>query len=138
MNPVGYATIEPNIARVEVDGAQVQVFWKCPASGHDVGQSAATMIADQSTTNRVQASVKRSIASEVIYGAARMLAGVLGGAAGRVVSNAVYTAANDLNTRVTANVDYTEASRQAAVVTAFDSVKDLFVWDDQRQRFVAK
>ena len=138
MNPVGYATIEPNIARVEVDGAQVQVFWKCPASGRDVGQSAAAMIADQSTTNRVQASVKRSIASEVIYGAARMLAGVLGGAAGRVVSNAVYTAANDLNTRVTANVDYTEASRQAAVVTAFDSVKDLFVWDDQRQRFVAK
>src|SRR5262245_28609470 len=131
MNQVGYTTIEPNIGRVEVDGAQVQVFWKCPVTGRDVGESTATMAADASMTNRVQASVKRSIASELIYGAARMLAGVLGGAAGRVVSNAVYTAANDINTRVTANVDYTEESRQAAIVTAFESVRTSFAWDEQ-------
>ena len=138
MNPVGYAALEPNIARIETDGAQVQVFWKCPVTGREVGPSTAWMAADASMTNRVQASVKRSIASELIYGAARILSGLLGGAAGRVVGNAVYTAANDINTRVTAGVDYTEASRQAAVVTAFDAVKDSFVWDDQRRQFVAK
>jgi hypothetical protein len=138
MNPVGYDTIEPNIARVDLDGAQVQVFWKCPATGREIGQSAATMAADASVTSRVQASVKRSIASEVIYGAARIIAGLLGGAAGRVVSNAAYTAAADINTRVTAGVDYTEASRQAAIVTAFESVKESFVWDPQANRFVAR
>jgi hypothetical protein len=138
MSPVGYTTIEPNMARVEVEGPQVQVFWKCAATGREMGQSAATMAADPSLASRMQASVKRSIASEVIYGAARIIAGLLGGAAGRVLSNATYTAAADINHRVTAGVDYSEASRQAAIVTAFEAVKDSFVWDDQRQQFVAK
>ena len=138
MEPVAYATIEPNIARVEVDGAQVRVFWKCPTTGRDVGPSTAWMAADPSITNRVQASVKRSIASEIIYGAARIISGLLGGAAGRVVSNAAYTAANDINQRMTAGVDYTEASRQAAIAAAFDAVKDSFVWDDKQQRFVGR
>jgi hypothetical protein len=138
MDPVRYDTIAPNIAQVDVNGAQVQVSWKCPVTGREVGQSTAAMSADPSVAARVQASVKRSIASEVINGAARLLAGMLGGAAGRVVSNAAYTAASDINSRVTAGVDYTEASRQAAVLTAFESVKPSFVWDEQRQRFVAR
>jgi hypothetical protein len=137
MTPVGYETIVPNIAYSSVDGAEVQVTWKCPVTGREVGQSTATMSADPSVTSRVQASVKRSIASEIIYGAARVVAGLLGGAAGRVVSNAAYTAAADINTRVTANVDYTEASRQAAIVAAFESVRPSLVWDDRRQQFIA-
>jgi hypothetical protein len=96
------------------------------------------MSADASLTARVQANVKRSIASEIIYGAARLVAGLLGGAAGRVVSNAAYTAANDLNQRATAGVDYTEASRQAAIVTAFEAVQESFVWNEKERQFVAK
>ena len=138
MTPIGYDAIVPNIANVDVNGAVVQVRWKCPATGRDLGESTATMAADPSVTARVQASVKRSIASEIIYGAARIVAGLLGGAAGRVVSNAAYTAANDINTRMTSGVDYTEASRQAAIVTAFEMVKPSVVWDEERQRFVAK
>ena len=138
MNAIRYDVIKPNIAQVDVDGAQVQVSWKCPVTGREVGQSSATMAADTSVAARVQASVKRSIASEVIYGAARLLSGLLGGAAGRVVSNAAYTAAADVNARATAGVDYTEASRQAAIVTAFETVAPSFVWDEPRQRFVAR
>ena len=138
MTPVEYETIIPNIAQVDVNGGQVHVSWKCPMSGRAVGQSTASMSADSSVAARVQASVKRSIASEIIYGAARVIASMLGGAAGRVVSNAAYTAAADINNKVTAGVDYTEASRQAAIVAAFESVKPSFVWDDQRQRFVAR
>jgi|SRR5882672_5576338 len=138
MNPVAYDTIAPNISQVEVNDALVQVSWKCPATGREVGQSTANMTADASVTGRVQASVQRSIASEIIYGAARLIAGLVGGAAGRVVSNAAYTAAGDINSRVTAGSDYSEASRQAAIVTAFESVRPSFVWDDQRQRFIAR
>ena len=137
MNPVRYDTIAPNIAQVDMNGGVVQVTWRCAATGREVGRSTANMVADTSTTNRVQASVKRSIASEVIYGAARLVAGLLGGAAGRVVSNAAYTAAADINNRVTSGVDYSEASRQAAIISAFDTVKPSFVWDEQRQRFIA-
>jgi hypothetical protein len=138
MIPVQYDTIAPNIAHVDVAGAQVHVRWKCPASGREVGTSTATMSADPSVVGRVQASVKRSIASEIIQGAARVIAGLVGGAAGRVVSNAAYTAAADINYKVTAGVDYTEASRRTAVVTAFESVRGSFVWDDQQQRFLAR
>jgi hypothetical protein len=138
MNPAPYDTIAPNIAHVDMEGALVRVRWKCPSTGREVGQSTANMSADPSVAAKVQASVQRSIASEVIYGAARLVAGLLGGAAGRVVSNAAYTAAGDINSRITAGSDFTEASRQAAIVAAFESVKPSFVWDEQRQRFIAR
>ena len=131
MNPIQYDTIAPNISHVAVDGALVRVSWKCPLTGRDVGESTANMTADPSVAGRVQASVQRSVASEIIYGAARLVAGLLGGAVGRVVSNAAYTAASDINSKVTAGSDYTEASRKAAVVTAFESVKPSFAWDEQ-------
>ena len=138
MTALHYDTIAPNIAGVEVNNAQVHVRWKCPATGRAVGESSATMAADPSVAGRVQASVKRSVASEILNGAARLIAGLVGGAAGRVVTNAAYTAAADINSKVTAGVDYTEASRQTAIVTAFEAVKGSFVWDDRQQRFVAR
>jgi len=138
MNPIAYETIAPNVANVAVNGAVVQVNWKCSLTGREVGQSTATMTADPSVAGRVQASVKRSIAYEVIYGAARIVADLLGGVAGRVVSNAAYTAASDINSKVTAGSDYTEASRQAAIVAAFESVKPSFAWDDEQQKFIAR
>jgi hypothetical protein len=67
-----------------------------------------------------------------------VIAGLIGGAAGRVVSNAAYTAAADINSKVTAGADYTDASRQTAIVTAFEAVKGSFVWADPQQRFVAR
>jgi hypothetical protein len=138
MNPVRYEAIAPNIAQVDVSGSQVQVTWKDPFTGRQVGQSTGWMAADTSIGNRVQASVKRSIVYEVVYGIARFIASRLGGSAGRIVSNATYTAAGDINARATARVDYTEASRQAAIVAAFEAVRGSFAWDEERQRFVAR
>lgn len=138
MNPLTYDTIAPNIAEVELQDVQVRVRWKCPLSGREIAQSSASLCADPSLAARVQASVKRSVASEIIYGIARLIGGALGGAAGRVVSQAAYTAANDLNQKMTAGADYTEASRQQAIVAAFDAVRESFVWDEQQRRFVAR
>jgi hypothetical protein len=138
MDPVRYDTIVPNIGRVDVDGAAVKVTWTCPVSGREVAQSTAWMAADPSIGARVGASVKRSIAYEIIYGAARVVADLIGGVAGRVVSNAAYTAASDINQKATQSVDYTDASREAAIVSAFESVKGSFVWDDAKRRFVAR
>jgi hypothetical protein len=138
MDAIRYDQIEPNIGRVAVSGSQVQVSWKCAVSGRQVGESAAYMTADRSLGTQVGASVKRNIVSEIVYGIARFIGNLLGGVAGRVVSNAAHTAAADVNARATAGVDYSEASRQAAIVNAFDSVKQSFAWDDARRRFVAK
>ncbi|MCW5658893.1 MAG: hypothetical protein KIT60_14420 [Burkholderiaceae bacterium] len=138
MNPVGYDTILANISKVDVNGAQVEVTWRCPVTGHVVGSSTATMAADPSVAGKVLASVKRSIASEVVYGAARFVTSLLGGAAGRVVSNAAYTAAGDINSRVTSGVDYSDDSRQAAIMAAFETIRPSFAWDEQRRQFVAR
>jgi len=136
--PVSYDAIEPNIAQVDVSGSQVQVVWKCPVTGRQLGQSTAYMAADTSLRGRVTANVKRSIMSEITYGAARFISNLLGGTAGRVLSNAAYTAAGDVDNRATSGVDYSEATRQAAIVAAFEQVQTSFVWDESRQRFVAK
>lgn len=138
MSAIPYDSIAANIADVSVSGAQVQVNWKCPVTGRPVGTSSATMSSDPSLGTRIGASVKRSIASEVIYGAARAIAGLLPGVAGRVISNAAYTAAGEINTRATASVDYSEASRRAAIVAAWESVKSSFVWDEKRRQYVAR
>jgi hypothetical protein len=138
MDPIHYETIAPNIGQVQVNGAQIQVTWKDPDSGREVGRSTSYMAADTALGSRVGASVKRSIVSEVVYGLARLISGRVGGVAGRVISNATYTAANDVNARATSNVGYTEASRRAAIVSAFESVRASFEWDDQRQQFRAK
>ena len=138
MDSVGYDTILPNVAKVDVNGNQVQVTWKCPVTGQVVGESTATMTADASVTGRVFASVKRTVASEVIFGVARFVSSLVGGAAGRVVSNAAYTAAGDINSRATEGVDYTEDSRDAAVLAAFETMKPAFIWDEQRRQFVAR
>lgn len=138
MNPISYDSIAPNIAQLTVVGSQVEVSWKCPATGRAVGTSVANMAADPSLAGRVGASVKRSIANEVIYGAARMLSGLIGGSVGRVLTSATYAAAADLNTKATSGADYTQASREVAAVSAFESIKSSFAWDEARHQFVAR
>jgi hypothetical protein len=138
MSAVTYDSIADNIAEVKVQGSQVEVSWKDAVTGRVVGTSTAAMAADDSLRHRVGASVKRSIANEIIYGIARAISSALGGAVGRVISNATYTAAGDINARATADVDYSEDTRRAAVVAAFESVKASFEWDEKRKQFVAK
>ena len=138
MNSVSYEQIAASIGNVTVQDTLVRIDWKCPATGRAMGRSEAYMVADPSIAAKVGASVKRSIASEIIYGGARFLGSLLPGAAGRVFNNAVYTAANDINSRASSGADYTESSKRAAIVTAFESVKSNFVWEEANQRFVAK
>ena len=138
MSTVTYDRIAANIESVQQNGAQVIVRWKDPATGRSMGESSAGMVADNSLSGRVQSNVKHSIVSEVVYGAARFIGGLLGGAAGRVVSNAAYSAASDIRSRATDAISYGEAERQAAVVQAFQSVAAGFVWDEASGRYVAR
>jgi hypothetical protein len=103
-----------------------------------MGESSATMAVDDSVGGRVQANIKRSIVSEIGSAIARFVSNLLGGAAGRVLSNAAYTASSDLQYKATANVGYTEATRRAAIVSAFRSVEAYFIWNEARERFESK
>ena len=48
MNPVTYDSIAPNVAQSTVEGSQVRMSLKCPATGRAVGSSTATMAVDPS------------------------------------------------------------------------------------------
>jgi hypothetical protein len=138
MQPISYDAVAPNIADVRVSGATVTVTWKDAQTGRQVGESSATMSADDSMAGRVKSSMKRSIVSEVTTGAARFLGNLLGGAAGRVVNNVAWTTASDVRSRADASLEYTEASRRAAIVAAFASVEPSFSWNEQAGRFEAR
>ncbi len=133
-----YDAIASNIAAVNVSGSTVQVTWQCPETGRRMGESSANMQADASVGGRVQSTVKRSIVSEVTSGAARFIGNLLGGSAGRVVRDAANTAASDLRNKADSTMEYSEASRRAAIVAAFASVESSFQWDDRKQRFRAR
>ena len=138
MKPIDYDVIEPNIAGVQVDGYTVRVSWKCPQTGRMLGESSAAMSVDSSVGARFQASIKRNIVSEAGSSAARFVGNLLGGAAGRVLRNAAYTASSDLQSKATESVGYTEATKRAAIVTAFNLVQGSFDWNEERQRFESR
>jgi len=46
MDPFSYDPIQRNNSAVTVQAAAVQVTWKCPASGRDLGESATTERSD--------------------------------------------------------------------------------------------
>ena len=133
-----YDAIASNIAAVTVSGSTVQVTWQCPETGQRMGESSANMQADASVGGRVQSTVKRSVVSEVTSGAARFIGNLLGGSAGRVLRDAAGTAASDLRNKADSAMEYSEASRRAAIVAAFASVESSFQWDDRKQRFRAR
>lgn len=139
MPTINYETIAPNIGTVTINGGTVNVSWKDPLTGAPMGESSATMSYDSSLGGQMQSSVKRSVVNEIFYAAIRFVTSLLGsGAAGRVVSNAAYTASSELQSRALQNTGYTKATEREAVTRAFESVRDSFVWDEGKQRFVTK
>jgi hypothetical protein len=138
MTSIDYGAIEPNVANVQVDGYTVRVTWKCPQTGRMMGESSAVMSVDDSVGGRFSANVKRNIVSEVGSSAARFVGNLLGGAAGRVLRNAAYSASSDLQSKATQNLGYTEASKRAAIASAFQSVEGYFAWNDERRQFEAR
>ena len=132
-----YETITANVANTRVSGNKVEIDWKCAASNKPMGTSAAYMSPDHSVTNEVAASLKRSVIREIGYGITRFLGGLLGGGAGRVLSDASNTAASRVSHNVSTAAQYTEKSRREAVVSAFAAVQAQFRWDDGGRKFVA-
>jgi hypothetical protein len=137
--PVLFAAIKPNVAKVGVAGGAVHVTWRCARTGRVVGESSAAIAAAPSGAfDRTLANVKRNVIGEVVQGAARWLTTRVGGAVGRVITNATLSAAAEINERAAASVLYTTAAKEAAIASAFGEVRERFAWDDGLGAFVEK
>ncbi len=132
-----YEAVEPNVARITVNGAHVEVAWKCAATGREAGTSSATMTADRSVGHQLSAQAKRSFARELMYAVANVISRMLGGAAGRVARDVGWQATAEVGRRSSEPV-YNEASRREAVLQAFRAVEAKFTWDETARRYVAR
>ncbi len=138
MAKILYDTIEPNVADVDVQGAQVEVTWKCPVSGKVVGKSVATMqsggTAATEVKNRVASSAVMSVVASLMPQAMRMF----GPVGGQVAATAIRETGNVIRNEATKK-RYSVQSEHEAIVAAFETVKDdLFVWNEDRELYVAK
>jgi hypothetical protein len=136
MSKVTYDNIEPNIAEVDVNGANVKVTWKCPVSGRIVGDSQADMKAAGGTTRAARTHVQRTLLAEAVTAFNRFIQSLFGTTAGKVAvaaSGAVRTGVE----QSMAKPVYTPAAEHEAVVAAFRQVEGKFRWDEDRELFVA-
>jgi hypothetical protein len=135
---ITYEMIAANVAGTRVDGNKIDVEWKCAASNRPMGRSEAYMAADYSVGNEVAAAVKRGVVREIGQSIARFLGGLIGGGAGRVLTDASHAAGSRVSQNVSTAAQYTEKSRRDAVVQAFAAVQAQLRWDEASRRFIAR
>ncbi|MCA1685402.1 MAG: hypothetical protein LC745_05350 [Planctomycetia bacterium] len=136
MSTVNYDNIEPNIAEVDVNGATVNVKWKCPVSGGVVCQSSAGMKPLADTTTVAKGHVQKTLLKEAISAFNRFISQTFGATAGKVAvaaSGAVHQGAE----RSIGKPVFNTATEHEAVVNAFKQVESQFKWDEDRELFVA-
>ncbi len=134
---VTYNLIEPNIEDVDVDGRDVVVTWKCPVTGKAVGSTRASMTESAETSKRVATAVKRSLIQQSVFIFYNSIAQIFGQRAGLVARAASTTLGMSADASIARPV-YNQASRNDAVLMAFDRIKGKFNWDEDREQFVAK
>ena len=74
MPHVNYDNIEPNIAEVDIEGATVNVKWKCPVSGRVVGESSAGMSPVATTAKKATNAAKKALLFEALGALNRFIA----------------------------------------------------------------
>jgi tellurite resistance protein len=121
------------IAQSTPDGSTMRVTFRCPVSGTTVEASAAMQVSDD-LASKAKAGAKRGLMWSLrgaVAGAARQAMG--GGMAGSMASGATYGATSKVGSSVT----YSDEQKKAAMVQAFESVRNQFAWDAANNRFVS-
>jgi hypothetical protein len=133
MNPIPFPAIQPLIATAQADGPMMQVTFRCPVSGTTVS-STATIQADDGLGSRAAEGAKRSLLWGVKNALSRAVQSALGhGMLGSAASSAAYGAMSDVGSKRS----YSEEEKRAAIVAAFERVKDRFIWDAAGRRFIS-
>ena len=138
MPKVQYDTIEPNVADIDVQADQVEVTWKCPVSGKVVGNSVARMKNDAGAASNITKQVASSAVLNVVGSLLPQAMRLFGPLGGQVAATALNETGNVVRGQVT-KTRYSAQAEHAAIVEAFEQVREkLFVWNDDRELYVAK
>lgn len=133
MSQITYQMIQPLVASADQQGSSMHVVFRCPVSGTTV-EARGHLQAANTVASRATKSAKRSVLYGLRSSLTRALRGALGyGVAGRAAADAASGAMSSAGS----GQSYSEADKQAAVVRAFESVSNQFVWDAQNNRYIS-
>ena len=122
MSNLNYDNIEPNIAEVDVNGATVNVKWKCPVSGRVVCESSAAMTPIATTSKKATNAAKKALLYEALGALNRFISHTFGGTAGKMVG-AASVSLRQGGEQTIGKPTFNTASEHAAVEIAFREVE---------------
>ena len=131
MSDLNYTDIESLVASKEVKGSTVHVTFRCDETGAEANSSASI---ERGTGMKAEAA--RSAKTNIWYSIRRSVLGTISdlfgrGAAGRVARDVANTGMKNAQS----STQHGKAEVQAAVVKAFDGVKNQFVCDQTTGRW---
>jgi tellurite resistance protein len=132
MSQITYDMIEPLIASSNESGSSMQVVFRCPVAGQTV-EARGHLQATKTMGGRAADSAKRSVVYSLRTALSRSIRRAFGyGIAGQVVSDV----ARGSTSSSASQASYSDSDRKQAMVRAFESVSNQFVWDSANNRYI--
>lgn len=131
-----FTHIEPLIVNLQEQGRSVQVMFQCPMTGHQFS-GRASAARDHSLGSKVKKNTQQSL----LYAAQRALSQVLrevfghnslGRMASDVTRRTMYSASSQMMNGLSTK------EKEQAIVKAFQSVRQNFMWDENHMRWISK
>jgi tellurite resistance protein len=128
--------VSPLVAEARPSGRSVQVTFRCPVSGTTVS-ARANAAATAGLADKAGKVVKRSLLWSLRGAVSSLVRGIFGyGILGRLAGDLAYSAVSEV-TRETGGHDLSESERRNAILAAFETVRNRFVWDRERGAWVS-
>jgi uncharacterized tellurite resistance protein B-like protein len=132
-----YDNVQPLAQTVDVRGRTIQVRFACPISGTTV-DARYSMPRDNSMGSRVSQQMKRNLMWSLQSAVASAIRSTMGhNMAGRVASDVARSAMTGVQQQVSSNTLSTR-EQSAALVEAFRTVQNQFVWDAHRNTWISQ
>lgn len=136
MSEVTYENIHNLVGNVEIRGEQLQCNFKCPVSDFKIDASVAIRKDSGNIGRAAQENIKRTLFMQAGIAIRRIITSVLGhNVAGSIVGQVASTAVR--NVKRGGSISVNETEKQNSIVSAFNTVKTNFVFDDS-QGWVSK
>lgn len=133
MSQITYDMIEPLIASSNESGSSMHVVFRCPVSAQTV-EARGLLQAANTLGNRAAESAKRSVLHGLRNALSRSIRRAFGyGLAGQVATDVTRGAVSSSGG---SGASYSDTDRKQAIVRAFESVSNQFVWDSANSRYI--
>ena len=135
MPEVTHESIKPMLESANQEGSMMKCVFKCPVSGTAITGS-ATIQKGKGLGDVAKSSIKRSMMWRLRSAVSRTVRSALGGGMlGRLGADVTRAAVSDATANT--HLSFSDEEKQAAVVSAFESLSSQFVWEGKNNRWIS-